>query len=184
VTSDRYRFGEQTRRGPLGSLRAGQAAVAVGGAGWAVAMIDLAPSGGGAVAALLGLAAAAVAASVPVAGLTLEQWAPVGAGWALARLRGLARWRRPPGGADGVVVALPARAAAATPRVIRAVRPAPPRELRDVRIVGLPYRGRTIGAVSERGGRRLTLVLVGRAPGFALADESEQQQRLAVWARC
>src|SRR6202034_2919490 len=35
--------------------------------------------------------------------------------------------------------------------------------------------------LAERGGRRMTLVLVGRAPGFALADESEQQQRLAVW---
>jgi hypothetical protein len=35
--------------------------------------------------------------------------------------------------------------------------------------------------IAERGGRRLTLLLVGRAPGFALADESEQQQRLAIW---
>src|SRR6202042_3382557 len=32
-----------------------------------------------------------------------------------------------------------------------------------------------------RGGRRLTVLLVGRAPGFALADQAEQQQRLAVW---
>ena len=70
---------------------------------------------------------------------------------------------------------------AAAASVLRGPKPAPPRELRDVQIVELAYRAGSIGAISERGGRRLTVVLVARAPGFALADEDEQQQRLTVW---
>jgi hypothetical protein len=182
MSADRYRFGAESRRGPIGSLRAGQ--VVIGGSGvlWAVALIDLAPSGGGVVAALLGLAGAALAATLPVGGLTVEQWLPVTMGWVLARADSRVWQVRAAGGADGVVVDLPAGGVASRTRVTRSAKPRPPRALADVRLLGLPYRGREIGAVAERGGRRLTLVLVGRAPGFALADQAEQQQRLGVWA--
>jgi hypothetical protein len=142
-------------------------------------MIDLSPSGGGAIAAMLGLIAAATVATVPLGGLTAEQWAPIALRWAYKRVFGRSG-STSTGVVRGTRVALPTlkhRVAASA----RSPEPSPPRELRDLRIVDISYRGRSIGAVSERRGRRLTVVLVGRAPGFALADEEEQQQRLAVW---
>jgi hypothetical protein len=180
VTAGRYRFGEVSVRGILGQIRTGQVISAILGAIWAIVMLDLSPSGGGAVAAALGLMAAAVVATVPLGGLTVEQWLPVGLAWLVTLLSG-----RTGGGreapVDGTVVALPTPSGAREARVTRGPRPSPPRELAGVRIVSIPYAGRPLGVISERGGRRLTLLLAGRAPGFALADESEQQQRLAVW---
>lgn len=180
MSSPRYRFGDVTLSGLLGQVRPGQALVGTAGAGWAIAMIDLSPSGAGAIAALLGLLAAAASATMPIAGLTLQQWVPVAASWTVARLSTQTRGSQD-AMVDGTLVALPASDSRVAVRVKRGRRPAPPRSLRGVRIVEIPYRGRRIGAVSERGGRRLTVLLVGRAPGFALADEAEQQQRLAVW---
>src|SRR5579884_1317321 len=175
-----YRFGEATSRGPLGQIRPGQLIAALIGAGWAIVMIDLSPSGGGVVAALLGLVTAAMIATVPIGGLTLEQWLPVATAWAASAIGGRTRWVRQTE-ADGTVVALRPGPMTPVARVVRGSRPCPPRELAGLQIVSIPYRGRAVGAVSQRGGRLLTLLLVGRAPGFALADESEQQQRLAIW---
>jgi len=176
----RYRFGDVTHRGPLGAVRPGQALAAAVGAGWAITIIDVSPSGQGALAGLLGLAGAVVCATVPVAGLTLEQWAPVAIAWALATLTRRAG-STAPAAAHGTVVGLPLTDGAAPARLRRVAPPEPPEPVRDVRIVEIPYRSGVIGAVSERGGRRLTVVLVARAPGFALADEQEQEQRLSVW---
>jgi hypothetical protein len=181
VSGERYRFGEQVRRGPIGALRAGQVLVAALGAVGAIAAIDASPSAGGAAVAVLGLAAAAISATVPIAGRTVEQWLPAAVEWARSRAAGRAGSRSSPAGADGIVVALPGASAAGAPRILRQARLAPPHELRGLRLIGVPYSGRTLGVLTERIGRRMTLVLVGRAPGFALADESEQQQRLAVW---
>ena len=180
MTSGRYRFGELSTRGILGQIRTGQVISAVLGAIWAVATLDVAPSGGGALAAVLGLIVAAIVATVPVGGLTVEQWLPVGLTWIVKLLRGRTRGRHE-AAVDGTVVALPTSSCVREARVVRGPRAAPPRGLADVRIVSIPYRTRRLGVISERGGRRLTLLLVGRAPGFALADESEQQQRLAIW---
>jgi hypothetical protein len=179
VTSGRYRFGDVTHRGLIGAIRPGQVLAGAAGLGWAVVMIDLSPSGGGAIAALLGLAAAACAATLPVGGLTLEQWVPLASRWAIALLLGQ-HDSQAPASSTGTVVELPV-APRRTATVRRGSHPAPPRELRGVRIVEVPYRNGTIGALAENGGRRLTVVLAGRAPGFALADEGEQEQRLSVW---
>jgi hypothetical protein len=181
MSGERYRFGEQVRRGPLGGLRFGQVLVAAIGAVWAIVAIDASPSATGAAAALLGLAAAVIATTVPVAGRTLEQWLPVAIGSARSEASRRAGSRPSPAGADGTVVALPGANTAGRLRILRPARAAPPPELHGLRLIGIPYRGRTLGVLAERGGRRMTLVLVGRAPGFALADESEQQQRLSVW---
>lgn len=167
-------------RGILGHIRTGQVISAVLGAIWAIAMLDISPSAGGALAAALGISAAAVVATVPIGGLTLEQWLPVGLAWMVTLLRERVRGGRE-AAVDGTVVALPTGSRVHEARVIRRPRPTQPRDLADVRIVSVPYRGRPLGVISERGGRRLTLLLVARAPGFALADESEQQQRLAIW---
>jgi hypothetical protein len=159
-------------------VRTGQALAVVAGGGWAVLALDFSPSGTGALAALLGLLAAVGVATMPFAGRTFEQWIPVAAAWAVSRLNRPGRVYGP----SGTTVVLPTGTThSRSPGVRRPARPAPPRPLRGARILKVPYRGRSVGAVSERGGRRLTVVLVGRAPGFALADEAEQQQRLAVW---
>jgi hypothetical protein len=179
VSTSRYRFGDVTHRGLLGAIRFGQVLVAAAGTGWAIAMIDLSPSGGGVVAALLGLAAAAAATTIPVGGLTLEQWVPVAIPWLLIRATGRARSLS--SAEPGTVVELPVAESRTRARVIRPAEPKPPPQLTGVRIIEIPYRTGAIGAISERGGRRLTVLLVARAPGFALADEDEQQQRLAVW---
>jgi hypothetical protein len=178
--SRRYRFGEVSVRGILGHIRTGQVIAAVLGAIWAIAMLDLSPSGAGALAAALGMIAATVVATVPIGGLTIEQWLPVGLAWMVTLLTGQTAGGRE-AAVDGTVVALPTASRVHKTRVIRGPRPSPPRELADVRITSVPYRGRPLGVITERGGRRLTLLMVGRAPGFALADESEQQQRLAIW---
>ena len=180
MSSIRYRFGGLTHRGLLGAIRPGQVVVAVAGVAWAIAVINIAPSDGGAFAAVLGLAAATAAATMPLAGMTLEQWAPLALLWAWRCVSGQARPRIPRASA-GAIAGLPSEGTGDKPVVRRGATPRPPREVGDVKIVEIPYRDRRIGAFSERGGRRLTLVLVGRAPGFALADETEQQQRLAIW---
>jgi hypothetical protein len=77
MSSGRYRFGEPTHRGPLGAVRPGQVALIAAGAVWAIALLDVAPSGTGAVAAIVGLGAALAAATVPAGGRTLDQWLPV-----------------------------------------------------------------------------------------------------------
>ncbi len=57
---------------------------------------------------------------------------------------------------------------------------APP-QLRDVRLVAADYHGRSLGAVSERSGRRLTSVLACRVVAFSLLDQEAQERRLARW---
>jgi hypothetical protein len=180
VTGARYRFGDSVARGMLGRIRLGQAVGVVAGAAWGVVVLNAAPSAGGAIAALGSLMVATGAVTVPVAGRTLEQWAPVAAGWLLTRVSPpwLTRAREP----AGTVVGLVSESnGGVTTTVRRPGRVAPPAGCGAIRLVEIPYRGRKVGAISERAGRRLTLLLVGRAPGFALADEGEQQQRLAVW---
>lgn len=177
----RYRFGQSTRRGPLGQLRLGQVLAVVLGAGWAVTAIDVSPSGVGGLMALLGLIAAAVSATVPIGGLATDQWLPLVLSWTLRRAGDTSGRRQARDVPDGTIVALSRGPAASPACAKRCPKPRPPRELGDIRLVEIPYRGRKLGAVSEAGGRRLTLLLVGRAPGFALADEDEQQRRLAVW---
>jgi hypothetical protein len=58
---------------------------------------------------------------------------------------------------------------------------ATPPALRGVRIIDLGYRDHAIGALSERGGRRLTAVLACRVVAFSLLDAEAQERRLARW---
>jgi hypothetical protein len=57
--------------------------------------------------------------------------------------------------------------------------PAPPAAVRDVRILEVPYQGRTVGILSER--RRLTAVLACRVIAFSLLDPEAQERRLGRW---
>jgi hypothetical protein len=57
----------------------------------------------------------------------------------------------------------------------------PPRALAGVELVEASDGDRTIGAISESRGRRLTAVLACRAIAFALLDSEAQERRLAQW---
>ncbi|MGZ4170848.1 MAG: SCO6880 family protein [Solirubrobacteraceae bacterium] len=167
-----YSFGPLERRGLLGPVRAGQAAlVAVAGIA-AIATLDAAPSALGGLVAV-GLIAVALGASfAPVAGRTIEEWLPVT----------LAFWGR----RRRFVSTVPttgARAARAGGRGVRVRSPAPvaPPALRDVRLISAEYHGREIGALAERSGKRLTSVLACRVVSFSLLDSDAQERRLARW---
>jgi hypothetical protein len=171
-----YSFGPLERRGILGPLRAGQAGL-VGGAGvLAIVALDASPSATGALVAVLIVAAALAASFAPLGGRTVQEWLPVVV--AFARRRARARHRFASAVATSGMVARDGGL-----RVIG--RPGPqavaPRALRDVAIVSAEYRGREIGALSERAGRRLTAVLACRVVGFSLLDREAQERRLARW---
>jgi len=160
-----YRFGPLERRGILGPVRVGQAVVLTSGAVLAILVLDLAPSVSGAFVATVSFAAAVVVAAAPLGSRTLEEWLPVIGSFVLRR--------------RSFRSALPALGISGAARA-----PAPPqlpRALDGVKIVEAAYRGRQIGVISERGGRRLTTVLACRVVAFALLDPEAQERRLGRW---
>ena len=159
-----YRFGPLERRGLLGPVRVGQAAVIVGSLALAVILLDRMPSATGAFIGLLLVAAAVALTTVPLAGHTADQWAPVATSYLLRAGSGRRRFR-------STLPMLGQRDAAAQL----------PAALSGVRIESLGVEGSGIGVLSERGGRRLTAVLACRAVSFALLDPESQERRLAGW---
>ncbi len=170
-----YRFGPLERRGLLGGVRAGQAATLCLGLLAAIGMLDSAPSAVGAFAGVLALALAVAVATTRLGGRTLEEWGPV-AGAFMLRL--LARGHRFRSAAPAAGMVWSARG-----RTIALLDPMAhtPPALRGVAIVEAEYRDRRVGALSERGGKRLTAVLACRVVSFALLDPDAQERRLAHW---
>ncbi|HEX3975728.1 MAG TPA: SCO6880 family protein [Solirubrobacteraceae bacterium] len=167
-----YSFGPLERRGLLGPVRAGQAAViATGGIGGIVAL-DASPSALGVLLAAALLAAALAATCLPVGGRTTEEWLPLTLAFWWRRLR------RRQFASDAMV-----DGARVGRRGLLRRSPAPvaPPQLRDVRLVAADHHGRSLGAVSERSGRRLTSVLACRVVAFSLLDQEAQERRLARW---
>ena len=83
-----YRFGPLERRGLLGPLRFGQVATIGGALALGVELLDRIGGGGGVMAAIVLLLGAVGLATAPIAGRTLEEWAPVGCAFAVRSLRG------------------------------------------------------------------------------------------------
>jgi len=162
-----YRFGPLERRGILGPVRAGQAAILGGGALLAILVLDRAPTTGGVIAATVLFSLAVVVAVAPVGTRTLEEWLPVVVTFALRRVGGRTRFRS---GAPVHGFGARKRPAVAVPPTLRGV------EIREV-----DYRDRSVGALSERGGRWLTTVLACRVVAFSLLDAEAQERRLARW---
>lgn len=162
-----YRFGPLERRGILGPVRAGQAAILGAGALLAILVLDRAPSAAGVTAATLLVSVAVVLAVAPVGHRTLEEWLPVLASFALRRLRGRTRFRS----------TVPLLGFRARRPPVAAVPPA----LSGVEIRVIDYRDRAVGALSERGGRWMTAVLACRVVAFSLLDAEAQERRLARW---
>ncbi len=164
-----YRFGPLERRGLIGPVRVGQAAAIGLGALAAMALLDQMPSAAGAALAIVVFGGALLLASAPVAGHTLDEWAPLVASFALRRIGGRARFRSP-------VATRGQRSGATGPAA-----PVVPTALSGARIVEVDYRDRPLGAVSERGGRWLTAVLACHVEAFSLLDAEAQERRLARW---
>jgi hypothetical protein len=162
-----YRFGPLERRGILGPVRAGQAAILGGGALLAILVLDRAPSATGALVATLIVSVAVVIAVAPAGHRTLEEWLPVVASFAVRRAVGRTRLRS----------ALPLQGFGGRRRPAADVPPA----LRGVEIGELKYRDRTVGEISDRGGRWMTAVLACRVVSFSLLDAEAQERRLARW---
>ncbi len=172
-----YTFGPLERRGILGPVRAGQAGVLAFGGLLAIVALDSSPSPTGAVVALLALAGAVAASCAPVAGRTVQEWAPVAARFGARRIRGRAQFLSPAPSVGSVTRGLRRRRSArlAAPQAV-----APP-QLDGVRIVEASYRQRPVGVLTEQSGRRLTAVLACRVLAFSLLDPEAQERRLARW---
>jgi Putative type VII ESX secretion system translocon, EccE len=172
-----YRFGPLERRGLLGALRAGQATIIAVGAVAAIGVLDTAPSAAGAVLAtgLFGLACTFTL--IPFGRRSADEWAPLAITFLGRRLSGR-RWFRSAAPVRGIRAPLSGARISHPPDEMP---PQPPRALREVRIAALDYRGRPIGALSERSGRRLTAVLACRVGAFSLLDPESQERRLGRW---
>ncbi len=171
-----YRFGPLERRGIFGAVRGGQAATLAVGAVVAIVLLDHSPNLTGTLSATLLFAAAAALSLIPVGGRTLQEWAPLVLGFEARRLSGRATFR-------SAIATRGARAALSSSGVAGAQAPAPeaPPALGGVRIVEADYRGRPLGILVERHGRRLTAVLACRVVSFSLLDPEAQERRLARW---
>ena len=171
-----YRFGPLERRGILGAVRAGQAALLAGGAAAAIAALDFSPTAAGAFAAIALFAGATALAFVPVGRRTAEEWAPTVVAFALRRLRGRHRFA-----SAAPTLGIVARGVGADRPGRRDPIADPPPSLSGVALLEVPYRDRTIGVVSELHGRRLVAVLACRVIAFSLLDPEAQERRLARW---
>jgi hypothetical protein len=171
-----YSFGPLERRGLFGGVAGGQVAALALGAVTAVVILDRAPSTGGVFGAMLACALAAAAAFAPAAGRTPQEWLPLVARFAAGRIRGRHRFRALAPTAGAILVPTGAR----TVSLRRPAAEAPP-QLHDVRIVTPASGDHAIGALAERGGRRLTAVIACRVAAFALLDPEAQERRLARW---
>jgi hypothetical protein len=162
-----YRFGPLERRGILGPVRGGQAAIVAGGVLLAILVLDRAPSAPGALVAITLISVAVLLAVAPVGSRTIEEWLPVLMAFGWRRFAGRARFRSavPLGGF----------------RSRRGPAAIVPPALRGVEIRELEYGNRTVGAICERGGRSMTAVLACRVVAFSLLDPEAQERRLARW---
>src|SRR5579875_1727637 len=99
-----YRFGPLERRGLLGPLRFGQVATIGGALALGVELLDRIGGGAGVMAAMALLAVAVGLATAPLAGRTLEEWAPVGCSFVIRFARGRRRFssRLPASGGPSV----------------------------------------------------------------------------------
>ena len=178
MTEDRvgYRFGPLERRGLLGPVRTGQAAVLATGALVAIGTLDQLPSATGALAATLAFAVAAGLALAPLGRRTADEWVPVAAAFVLRSARRGVRFRSLAPGRGS----LAAGVAGGHPVMLRPEAD-PPRSLRGVRILDAEYRGRHFGVLACERGRRLVAVLACRVIAFSLLDADAQHRRLARW---
>jgi hypothetical protein len=165
----RYRFGPVDPLGLIGSARASQCVVVlVGVVASLVAMyaipVAYAP------AAFVPLAVSVAVAFVPARGMIVLDWVRLRAGFRVTRARRTTQWRS-------------ASPAAGVPGDDQSGPIAVPRCWGELRLVGVPYGGRTVGAVIDRPSGTATATLLVRVESFALLSEPDQERRVAAWGQ-
>jgi Putative type VII ESX secretion system translocon, EccE len=170
-----YRFGPVERRGIMGQLRAGQAAVVAAGAVVAIVTLDREPTPAGGFLGVIGFGASLALAFAPLARRTPEEWGPIALSFVLRRATGRIKFRSraPTHGTHASEHGSRCR------RLLTHPRPDP--TVKGVRIIEVPYANRSIGVFSEQRRRRLTAVLACRVIAFSLLDPEAQERRLARW---
>jgi len=171
-----YRFGPLERRGLLGPVRAGQAAVIAVSLMIALLALDNLPDEVGAFLGLATVALAVALTTVPAGGRTVEQWLPVIGGYVLRGAGGRRRFRSTLPNRGAHIVLRPGRHQDLEPSGLEL-----PAALRGVELRALDAEGQGLGIIRESRGRRLTAVLACRALAFALLDPEAQERRLAQW---
>lgn len=181
----RYRFGPLEKRGVVGGLRTGQVAIAGVTLAAVIVLLQVSRSALMVLAVLLLILAAAGVCFAPVAGRTVEEWAPVLLAWALRGGRRGQRWRSH----------APTRGRRARTRATGRNgdgpdhdRDEPPEEpvalppqVGGLALLAAPLRGEDVGIVKDARAKTYTAVLAVRVRSFGLLDQTEQERRLAGW---
>ena len=170
TTRRRYRFGPLEQRGTLGPLRIGQLAVLAPAAIAGLGSLYLLRGAAGLLLALALFAGAAAAVLLPVAGRTLEQWAPLALRWAT---RSTSERR-------GYRSTSPMAGARAREGEIRH-EPSLPPGLAGLQMLALPYGTGEVGVICEPAAGTYTAALAVRAGPFGLCDGAEQERKLDGW---
>jgi len=184
----RYRFSPLERRGVIAGWRGGQIAAVAASLVVAVLALRSRPSVVGVLVALAAVGAGVTLAFWPIRGRTAEQWLPLAARWVGGRVGGGRQFA--PGPRAGHRVSLrPGRPG----RDGYEVDPAPPAPARKRSVFGglslesVPLgpgsSGRELGVVIDGPSRTATAVLSVRGHSFALLGPSDQDARIATWAR-
>lgn len=178
MSADRvsYTFGPLERRGLLGPLRLGQAAVLCVGALVSIVALDQSPTAGGAIMATVAFGVAVALAVWPIGRRTAQEWAPLALSFLWRRVLRRTRFRSTTPTRGNVSRGLPGGRVRIGPAPA-----APPRSLRWVRIETAHYRDQPVGVVVSHRGRCAVAVLACRVISFALLDAEAQERRLARW---
>ena len=188
----RYRFGPLERRGLIAGWRGGQIATVAAGLVVGVFALRAHPSVAGVVAALASASAGVAAAGWPIRGRTAEQWCPLAVRWAVTSFSG-GHLRTAAGPRRGAPVGVdpggdPVLSVGPTPSGAPGGRwGARPGVFSGLRIVACPVTddpgAPEAGVVVDPRARTATAVLAVRGHSFALLGPSEQDARVAAWAR-
>ncbi len=154
----RYRFGPLERRGLIAGWRGGQIAAVAGGLVVGMVAIRSDASFGGAVMALLAVGMGVAAATWPLKGRTLEEWAP-------DAIRYAARPTRRPKRGD--------------PFAYLSVVPV---DVAREKASHRPQPGQEAAVIVDRAARTYAAAFFARSAGFVLLSESDKCQRVATWA--
>jgi hypothetical protein len=170
-----YRFGTLERRGLTGGLRPGQIVLLGAACLFAVAVFRRLPTASGLALAASAIGAACLATWLPVAGRTLDEWAPVVAEWLALRVLGRTCHRSLTPFAGTTVVL-------GTGRRRRTLDlPAP---LDRLELIGLPLADeQELGVFADRRNGTYTAVAAVRVRSFGLLAAAEQERRLERWGR-
>jgi hypothetical protein len=185
----RYRFSPLERRGVIAGWRGGQIASVAVGLVFGVLALRSRPSVGGILLGTVSTGAGVAMAFWPVLGRTGEQWLPLLARWLWSTSAGGRRQSAPaPGSGHGMVVDRQGWRTAA-PDARTGIRPTTRRSgvFDGLLLIGVPFgpepSAPEVGVIVDRRSRMATAVLAVGGHSFALLGPTDQDARIAAWAR-